>query len=389
VKHDSAAGDPTDSGKIVLGSLLYAAGSAILYVLPAYLSEVSSRLGLNEAQMGSITAAENVGIAMASILCMWWLTRFNPRLLAIGATAFCVVLNLTAFFARRFDLLLAARFLTGLLGEGILFSLAFAVLGSTRDPERSFGIGLTVVVMFGSLVLGTSTYLDRVPFGTGALLPLAILPLGTLFALQWMPRRAVGAESPRGSAAKGPAVRPALIAVAGMTIWFAAPGAFWAFAESAAAARQIPGETISIALAIGNAAGLLGSVLAAWQGNRLGRFWPVTIATACLCLSVMAYGHCTSVVALASALSAFNIFWNYTTVYEMALVVALDPIGKAALGISAAQVIGFAGGGFFSGLAISAGGYAALPPVVALFAVGGLLVLAPCFRALKPRPRPD
>jgi hypothetical protein len=90
-----------------------------------------------------------------------------------------------------------------------------------------------------------------------------------------------------------------------------------------------------------------------------------------------------SVVALALALSAFNIFWNYATVYEMALVVALDPVGRAALGISAAQVMGFAAGGFFSGLAISAATYAALPMVVCLFAVAGLLVLAPCFRALK------
>jgi predicted MFS family arabinose efflux permease len=388
VKPDSAGSDPAEVGKVVLGSLLYTAGSAILYVLPAYLGELSARLGLNEAQLGSITGAENIGIALASVVSMLWLTRYNPRVLAVGATACCVVLNLVAFFSRRFDLLVAARFLTGLLGEGILFSLAFAVLGATRDPQRAFGIGLTVVVLFGSLVLGASPALDRVPFGTAALLPLAILPVGVLFALRWLPRRAGAAELPRGAAPARPAGRLALVAIAGMTIWFAAPGAFWAFAESAAAAREVPSDAISIALAVGNAAGLLGSVMAAWQGDRWGRFWPVTIATACLCVSVAAYGQCTSGIALAAALSAFNIFWNYTTVYEMALVVALDPIGKASLGISAAQVTGFAAGGFFSGLAISGGSYAALPAVVAVFALAGWLVLVPCFRQLKPQRPP-
>ena len=374
---------------MVLGSLLYAAGSAILYVLPAYLGELSSQLGLNEAQMGSISAAENIGIALASILGMFWLARVDRRQLAAAGAVFCVLLNLVAFGSRSFDWLVVTRFLVGLLGEGILFSLAFVVLGSTRDPERSFGIGLTAVVMFGSLVLGTSTLLDRVPHGTGALLPLALLPLGIFLALRWMPRGAPAAPGGASAAATRPNARLAVLAVAGMALWFAAPGAFWTFAESAAAARKIPGETIGLALAVGNAAGLLGSVVAAWQGVRWGRFGPITIGTGLLCASVAAYGHCTSGVALASALSAFNIFWNYSTVYEMALVVALDPGGRATLGISAAQVIGFAAGAFFSGLVITGASYAALPVVVAVFAAGGWLLFAPCFRTLKPRPSRD
>jgi predicted MFS family arabinose efflux permease len=374
---------------VLLGSLLYTAGSAILYVLPAYLGELSSQLGINEAQMGSITAAENIGIALASLLSMFWLTRFDRRKVAAVGAVFCVLLNLIAFLSRSFDWLVATRFLTGLLGEGILFSLAFSVLGSTRDPDRSFGIGLTIVVMFGSLVLGTSTHLDRVPYGTGALLPLAIVPLAIFLALKWMPRDAPASASRESAAARRPISRPAILAIAGMAIWFAAPGAFWTFAESAAVARKIPGETISIALAVGNAAGLLGSVMAAWQGDRWGRLWPITIGSALLCLSVLAYGHCTSGVALASALSAFNIFWNYGAVYEMALVVALDLGGRAAFGIPAAQVIGFAAGGFFSGLMITGASYAALPAVVTVFAAGGFLALVPCLWTIKRRPSSD
>lgn len=361
---------------MLLGSLLYAAGSAIMYVLPAYLGELSSQLGVNEAQMGSVTAAENIGIALASVLSMVWLTRFDRRKVAVTGAVFCILFNFAAFFGRSFGWLVATRFLTGLMGEGILFSLAFSVLGSTRNPDRSFGIGLTTVVMFGSLVLGTSTYLDRVPYGTGALLPLAILPLAILMALKWMPRG--GGASARESGAVRPTLWPALLAIGAMAIWFAAPGAFWTFAESAAVARNIPGETISIALAVGNTAGLLGSVMAAWQGDRWGRLGPITIASAALCLSVVMYGHCSSAVALAAALSAFNILWNYAAVYEMALVVALDPAGRAAVGIPAAQVTGFAAGGMISGLVITGASYGALPAVVSAFAAGGLLALSLC-----------
>jgi predicted MFS family arabinose efflux permease len=171
-----------------------------------------------------------------------------------------------------------------------------------------------------------------------------------------------------------------------MGLWFAAPGAFWTFAETAAAARQVPGETISIALAIGNAVGLLGGLAAAWQGDRWGRFWPIVLSTVCLCLSVLAFEHCGSVTTLATALASFNVFWNYGAVYEMGLVAALDPNGRAPLAISAAQVLGFAAGGFFSGLLIVKSGYAVLPAVVLSFAFIGVLALTPCFRLPRLRP---
>jgi len=375
-----------DAGRVLLGALLYTSGSAILYVLPAYLGELASHLGIDEAQMGSITAAENLGIAIASMICMLWLKRVDRRALAVVGTISCMTLNLVAFFSRSFPVLLVARFLTGLIGEGVLFSLAFAVLGATRNPDRAFGVGLTVVVMFGSLVLGSSSYLDRVPYGTGALLPLAIVPVAILLMLKWMPLDGAEGGAPRNVNAGGPIGRLAILAILGMAVWFAAPGAFWTFAESDAATRRISAETISVALAAGNAAGLLGSVAAAWQGHRWGRFWPIAIATAGLALSVVAFERSTSLVALALALSAFNIAWNYGTVYEMALVAALDTTGRAALGIAAAQVAGFAAGGFISGFAISAASYGPLPIVVGLLSVAGLALLAPCIRSLKLQP---
>ena len=77
----------SDRGRIVLGSLLYTAGSAFQYVTPAYLGEISARFGINEAQMGGITAAESVGVALASVLSVVWLSKFNRTVLALVGTA--------------------------------------------------------------------------------------------------------------------------------------------------------------------------------------------------------------------------------------------------------------------------------------------------------------
>jgi len=377
---DSMSRQYPELGRIVLGCLLYTAGSAILYVLPAYLAELAAGLGLNDAQLGTITAAENVGIGLASLSSMLWIGLVDLRVASVAAAVVCSACNVLAAFSHSFRAVLAARFLTGLAGEGILFALAFVVLRGTARPERAFGIALTVVVTFGSLVLAAAPLLDRLHAGTGALLPLAVAGLAVLTAVRFMPswQPLVPSQAGASGAHSGPGIVRPLIALGAMAVWYAAPGAFWTFADTAAAERNVPVQDISVALAIGNAVGLLGSLVTAWQADRWGRAWPIAVATACLCLSVVAFAHSLSLVALAAALSAFNVCWNYGAVYQMALVSALDPVGRIAVAICAAQVWGFAAGGFLAGLVILRTGFHALPGVVAAFAIGGLLLFLPC-----------
>jgi predicted MFS family arabinose efflux permease len=369
-----------DTGRLLLGCLLYTAGSAILYVSPAYLADLGVRLGIDEAQMGEVSAAENIGIGLASLLAVWWSGRVGRGIVAILGVLGCVAGDAISFFSRDFHLLLLTRFATGLLGEGTLFVLAFLVLSAARNPDRALGFALTAVVLFGSLVLGAGSVLNDIPGGSGLLLPLGAAALAVLPALRWMPAAVAPAEPANQPAAGGVGNWRALIAVMAMAVWFGAPGGFWTFADAAAALRHVSAASIGAALAIGNMVGLLGSGLAAWQGNRRGRAGPILLGTLGLCLSVAAFQRSDQVAALAATLAAFNIFWNYATVYQMALVVALDRTGRATAAISAAQVLGFAAGGFVSGFAIVAAGYSALTVMVTVFAVAGVLLLVFCLR---------
>jgi DHA1 family inner membrane transport protein len=381
----------SELGPIVLGCLLYTAGSAILYVLPAYLAEIGTALALNDAQLGGVTAAENIGIGLASVSSMLWIGHLNLRLAVALAAVACAACDLLAALGHSFHLVIAARFLAGLLGEGTLFALAFVVLRTARYPDRAFGIALTSVVSFGSMVLAAQPALDRLNLGSGALLPLAVAALAVLPALRYMPRLAM--PMPAHAQRSGPlgnarsALAPAVLALVAMGVWYAAPGAFWTFADTAAASRHVAEADISVALAIGNAVGLLGSLISAWQAERWGRAGPIAIATACLCLAVVGFAHSLTLLALAAALSGFNVFWNYGAVYQMALVAALDPVGRISVAISAAQVFGFAAGGFVSGLVMNRTGFGALPLVVAALAIGGLLLFIPCFRPASRVPR--
>jgi DHA1 family inner membrane transport protein len=255
--------DPDNTGRLLLGCLLYSAGSAILYVSPAYLADLGTRLGIDEAQMGELSAAENIGIGLASLLAVWWNGRVGRNTVAILGVLACVAGDTISFFSRDFHVLLFTRFVTGLLGEGTLFVLAFMVLSAVRNPDRALGFALTAVVLFGALVLGAGSVLNDIQGDSGLLLPLAVAALAVLPAVRWMPA-AAPAEPAYQPAASGISNWRALIAVIAMAVWFGAPGGFWTFADAAAASRHIPAASIETALAIGNVVGLLGSVLAAW-----------------------------------------------------------------------------------------------------------------------------
>jgi predicted MFS family arabinose efflux permease len=353
----------------------------MLYVLPVYLADLGSRTGLNEAQLGTIAATENVGIGLASVLGVLWFALVNRRAMVILAGCACALLNIGALFAHSFQALVAYRFLNGLAGEGVLFALAFQVLGATRNPGRSFGIALTSVVAAGSVILAASPYLNRASLGGGSLLPLILLCAVIPFAGRWMPE----GRAPTSSVVPGKGLvswsgRAALLSLLAMGVWFAAPGAFWTFAEDAAETHGISGAMVATALAVGNVVGLLGSLAAAWQGERWGRSYPILGATGGLCLFVVSFAHSASFLPLTVALCGFNICWNYAAVFQMAQVVTLDVTGRLSVGIAAAQVFGFAGGGFISGLMIYRIGFGVLTSLVALCAVVGLVLFVPGLR---------
>ena len=70
-----------------LGCLLFVAGSAIFYMMPAYLALVGGRLALDSAQLGTLAGVESLAIGISSLLGPFWVARLDRRLCLIGAAA--------------------------------------------------------------------------------------------------------------------------------------------------------------------------------------------------------------------------------------------------------------------------------------------------------------
>jgi DHA1 family inner membrane transport protein len=138
-----------------------------------------------------------------------------------------------------------------------------------------------------------------------------------------------------------------------------------------------------MAVSFGELTGLLGCVVAAWLGNRLGRLKPIVVATAGMIMAAIVYQLSDGAVALAAFLAIFYGFWNYGTVYQMSFVTELDASGRTAVAMPAAQVFGLSFGPYVAGRLILDHGDGAVTGSTIVFAVIGLALYLICFCRLR------
>lgn len=384
IPDDHTRGSGADSRLLLLGCLLFVAGSAVFYMFPPYLAQIGARFSLDPAQLGTLAAVESLGIGMTSFLGPLWILRFNHRACAILGILVCVLGNVATAFAGSYQAVLVSRFALGLLGEGVLLTVSYTVLCLLRHVDRGFAIALTSAVSFGAAVIASAAALQRLfpVFGTlGPLIAIALatLPLVGFFSLTQPPAGA--AAVPEGPRNKNRLVILALIAQA---VWFGAPGAFWTFAEQVATDKGIAGKSAELALSIAELASLFGSLIAALLGHRWGRMRPIIAASVGIVLTGTLYQLCRTPVEAGVVLSVFYIFWNYGTVYQMSLVSSLDETGRLAVVMPAAQVFGLAVGPLVAGSWMTRSGDAAVAMSTAVFAALGVaLYFATSYRVLR------
>ena len=366
---------------VLLGTLLYAAGSAIFYMIPPFLAFVGERHGLDAGQLGTLAAAESAAIAITSLFGPLWITRIDRRVaIAFGALV-CIAGNLATAFADSFALLVASRIAVGLLGEGVVYTISYSVLGSSRDTVRAFAVALTAAVVYGALATAGTSMLKAVfpVFG-----PLAGLVAIAVFVLPFIgyirPRPIVAGTAPTTPIRGLGLIGLALVAHA---VWFGAPGAFWTFVEQVAIDKGVATNPAEVAVSIAELVGLAGTIAAAGLGGRFGKLRPIALATGFMILSSIAYQQSSAILGLGLCLAIFYVFWNYGTVYQMSFVSDLDPAGRSAVVMPATEVFGLSFGPYVTGHLMVSHGDGAVTVTTVIFALGGLALFLICFAQLR------
>jgi len=330
-----------DSVKTITAAVLLSViGILVLLSSPVFIRTIVNESGFSVALANQLISLELFGVALASMLAVFWIRRMNWRGVSVMAVLVVAGGNLLSSQLTSFATLAPLRFLTGFLGEGIAFAVAIAMISDTEKKERNFALSIGAQMAAGVIALLTLPRLAEQWGLAGILIPLALLALAILPSTWlWVP--AMGAPRAAVQQRSGfAAVRLALLAISVMIIWCTGLGAVW---HNLVLIGQAAGvENAPRALAFSTFVAITGPVAASFLSDRWGRIIPVTAALAIQAIMITALQGDMSWWQFAATVAIFQIFWNFNGPYVTGTIAASDTTGRISVLIPASQIAGFA-----------------------------------------------
>jgi predicted MFS family arabinose efflux permease len=334
------------------------AGNTPLVVQPMVVGAMVDLLGLTERQAGIVASVELVGLTLG-ILAMLRIMSSAPRIgLALFAVGTIVLADIMTCFVSTFAWLVPIRFLSG-IGAAAAFCVYLNMASSDEHPEHVFAIVNAISITYSGVLTLLAPYLLQAGGLPGMLLTISLITSSALLTIPWVLR-----YGPRVSSA--PRVPPQvsrfdalpirlLPLLSMMLLLYSGHGAIWAYQERIGVAAGLDerevGKWLGLSMLI---FGVGGSGLARVMSLSIGRMWPqvISLGASCAAVLLLVFGSTPLIFATACGLIAFS--WFYGLPYQMGLLAARDPQGRAAL----------------AGVMMSTGGMALGPAVAALLLAG-------------------
>jgi len=330
------------------------AGNTPLVVQPMVVGAMVDLLGLTERQAGIVASVELAGLTLG-ILAMIPVMSSAPRTaLALFAVAAITGANLLTCFVSSFTWLLPTRFLSG-IGAAAAFCLYLNMASSDHQPEHVFAIVNAISITYSGILTLLAPYLLHAGGLPGLLLTLCLMTLLALLTIPWVIRYGPQSSRPIPISRFTGLPSRVMLLLAMMLLLYAGHGAIWAYQERIGVAAGLDehavGKWLGLSMLIW---GVGGSLLARLMSMSIGRMWPQVISLGASCMAVLflVYGSTPAAFAISCGLIAFS--WFYGLPYQMGLLAARDPKGRAAL----------------AGVMMSTGGMALGPAIAALLLVG-------------------
>src|SRR5579872_2603989 len=323
------------------------AGNTPLVVQPMIVGALVTLRGFTERQAGIVAAVELTGLTLG-ILCLIGavgrVRRSSFALLAVGAI---VAANVATCFVTQFQWILPLRFLSG-IGAASAFCISSSLASSSPKPENSFAIMNAICIAYSGVLTLLSASILAAHGLPGIMLTLSFITLLALLLIPWIPPQVM--TRPLGTtraAARAPLAvpLPVIALLAMMLLLYTGHGAIWAFQErigiAAGLTEQAVGKSIGMSMLLW---GVGGSLLARLLSLSLGRIVPQVISLGASFIAVLLLVFGGGPVAFATSSGLIALSWFYGLPYQMGLLAAHEPKGRAALAGTMMSTAGMAAG---------------------------------------------
>ena len=364
------------------GILVGTTALLVFLILPLYVGALAG-VGFDDGQLGNLAAMDLAGMALASVLALFWIKRLNWRRMGVGAMLALALINLLCLGVTDYVHLMTLRVAAGLAaGTGVV--LSYSIIANTTHPDRYMGLFVSAQVLAGSIgfilipSFAADSGVDVFYYLFGGLALLASV-LVKNFPAVGHAGELHQREAGRLHVSAKLAIFSILIA---MTLFFIGQGSIWAYGERIGAAAGLDAQVIGNVLAGTSIAALVGGLLSAWLDVRFGRFWPILLAIGVQLVALTLFYGEMETLQFALIFAIFSFSWNFGIAYQVGALISCDSDGRFTALIPAFQGAGLAIGPALAGSFLSGEGYYTVNIVsgVALFAY--LLFILPfCRRA--------
>jgi hypothetical protein len=362
------AGPQAVAAAVTLGTL----SIAVLLLLPGLMSALADQYHFNDRELGLFSMADLGGLTLGSLFGAQVLGRVGIRRgaqwgLFLGAAA-----NALSVVVLPSHAVLALRFIAG-LGAGLPVAACYWVVGRSRHVDRNFSIYVVCQGLFGAVALKLVPPLVQVIGVAGIFGALAILYVAAAILPSWFPSSGDLAHSTGAPRVSG-------VAWAGLTavlVFFVAQGAVWGYLELIGRRGGVAASSVESGVSLSVIIGMSGPLTAAVLGERFGRLGPLIAGTVMTLTALVLLGSSLDAFRFSIAACLYNIAWNFTIPYQLAVLADADPSGKALVWAAPASLAGLAVGPSVAAVALGTGGLEAVLWLCAALIVGSLIGLTP------------
>ena len=331
-----------ETPQVTAAILLSCAGIFMVFGMPFFVGGLISELGFTQAQANLISSAEIAGMALSSLLGAAWIGRFNWRHVALFALFAVLAGNLFSFYVENFQVLVATRFITGLVGHGTAFALGVAAIGNTSQPDRNFGFTIASQVAMGALTALIVPKTIAIYGIAGMYAPAAIL---AVVAMAFIPRLATSGRAQTSdsnqSKRTGILILP-LLGLLVMIIWQMGVGPFFNNLVPYGISIELDPSDIGTALFLSTGLSIIGPLTASALANKINRNVPVCIALTVQLLIILSFQGDITWIGFTVRAILFQTAWNFTGPFLMGMIANLDESGRYSVLIPASQLGGIA-----------------------------------------------
>ena len=319
-------------------------GVFFVFGMPFFVGGIISELGLSQSQANLVSSAEIAGMALSSMLGFFWIQRYKWKTIAYFGITVIILGNFISSIGfseePSFFLLVMVRFLTGLFGHGVCFSLGVAAIGRTNNPDKNFAYSVAAQVIMGSLT-ALLVPMAMSKYGiSGMTIPAIFLALIGLFFVKYLfvnnPSETNDGQTQDGSQI----IFLPLIGLLIMVVWQMGVGPFFNNLVPYGIGNGISSDAIGIALFVSTAMSIIGPISASMLIDKVDRSHAIFGALTVQILIILSFtGEITWIGFMLRAI-CFQVAWNFVGPFLMGMIAAVDRSGNYSVMIPASQLGG-------------------------------------------------